>query len=233
MLYSSPAILSSAGVIKADLTIASDVYDIVLKDWIMSQIGWDGIKTIEANITVAPGVVCGSTRAYSRSQLRDQSTYSPSFTRRSDSGFFTGVFPEESIINLLVSPGAYIVGYGGGGVGRPLGTRYSGGHCMWIEYPIFIDNQGTISGGGGGGGSSVYVGGGGGAGQHYGLGQRERNSGRDGSLTSGGSPRGGSLGSNGGSGDWGARGLAGYAVSNGANLITWINVGDRRGGLRN
>jgi hypothetical protein len=230
MLYTSPSILSPSSVIKAELIITSNINNLNLKNWVMSQIGWDGVRPIEATVTVASGVIIGSIRPYGYGGYYSYGTILQGYT-----GFSTGDFPTDSVVNLIVEAGAYIVGHGGSAVDRDKGVRKTGGDAMWITSPISIWNYGIISGGGGGGGNSVYWGGSGGAGWDPGYGGGERNYGGNASLTTGGSAggggRGGNLGANGNPGDWGARGLAGYAVNTGNSLVTWQVVGDRRGSV--
>lgn len=52
---------------------------------------------------------------------------------------------------LIIESGAYILGAGGSG-----GAQRNGGDALNADYPINIDNQGTISGGGGAGGDGDF-----------------------------------------------------------------------------
>jgi hypothetical protein len=83
----------------------------------------------------------------------------------------TGTWPSGVILNLIVEPGARILGEGGNGCAHSLkstvthsasGVVYNkttaggdGGHALLIEHEINITNGGVIAGGGGGGGAFV------------------------------------------------------------------------------
>lgn len=83
----------------------------------------------------------------------------------------TGTWPAGVILNLIVQPGAKILGEGGNGCAHSFkstvthsasGVVYSktpaggdGGHALKIEFAINITNSGIIAGGGAGGGAFV------------------------------------------------------------------------------
>jgi hypothetical protein len=208
--------------------------------------GWGGSLPFVGIITVAPGIIVGSTST---------STYA----------FDTDLsFPAGTVLLMSIASGAYIVGMGGqGGQGSDT-TVYQnrqapgsvGGNAFHAQWPITITNNGTIGGGGGGGGgggSSAQVGspgagGGGGAGDQVGPGAITYGNspgGSNGALTTGGNGgsawstggTGGSLGNAGQSGStsgyWGgscAGGAAGLCVVGNSN-INWLVTGTRLGSI--
>ena len=95
--------------------------------------GWNQVTPLLATVTVANGVVVGST-----------STGAYAF----DTG--TG-FPSGSNLSLVIGTGAYVVGTGGSANGG------GGGPALRAQAAITINNQGTIAGGGGGGGAGAQV----------------------------------------------------------------------------
>lgn len=194
--------------------------------------GWDGIKPLAATVTVASGIVVGSssTGAYA---------------------FDTGAsFPPGSSLKLINN--GTIVGRGGnGGSGGNGGTGAGGGGvggpALRTQASLTILNQGVIGGGGsggaghpgfawssgeseyseaggGGGGGAGYIAGGGGGGGSNGF--ITASSGGSGSLLGGG---GGGFGS-GGTGGSGS-GLGSGACTSGNANITWEAVGTRLGTL--
>lgn len=139
--------------------------------------GWNQVEPLIANITIAAGVVVGST-----------STGAYAF----DTG---ATFPAGSKLSLTLGSGAYIVGMGGaggtGGKGSDSNGAFSdnsgaggaggaGGPALRAQYYLTVTNNGVIGGGGAGGAGGhggygmnpcVYVagsgGGGGGGGAGY------------------------------------------------------------------
>lgn len=55
-------------------------------------------------------------------------------------------------VSLVIKPGAFVVGKAGEGVRATEITSATGGPAFRADYPINVDNQGTIGGGGGSGG---------------------------------------------------------------------------------
>lgn len=76
----------------------------------------------------------------------------------------TGDWPEGPVLELLIEPGALVLGQGANG-----GIHYArdgsswnyvsadGGHALRVDYPISIDNRGVIGGGGGGGAGLIHA----------------------------------------------------------------------------
>lgn len=82
----------------------------------------------------------------------------------STSGFAieTGIFPEGSNVTLTINENAVITGAGGAGgnggsQGIAPGTGLPGGIAMNIQYPLTVNNLGTIQGGGTGGAGAAAV----------------------------------------------------------------------------
>ena len=208
-------------------TISSDATNYVLRNAAITA-GWDGIVPLDAEVTVASGIVlsANSTGQYA---------------------FDTGVtFPAGTTLALINN--GFVIGMGGAG-GNFAGSN--GGPALRAQYAISIDSAGgVIGGGGGGGGGGEYAGGGGGrSGRTNAAGG---DGGASGTFSSGGSggyggasggttgPGGaGSEGGGGGGGGWGASGgNTGYyaggtggAAVVGNSYITWINTGTRYGAI--
>lgn len=150
----------------APAPISSNISDYNLRNAAVAA-GWDQVAVLEANVTVASGVVSAT------------STAGYAFN-------INGTYPTGSTIAVTINPGVYIVGKGGaGGDGGP-GVGFAsgltaamygkpGGPALNIAASnamVTITNYGTIAGGGGGGGGgaevnspgSVWNGGGGGGG---------------------------------------------------------------------
>lgn len=139
--------------------------------------GWNQVVPLQMGVTIAGGVVIGS-------------------TTNTNYAFDTGAgFPAGSNLTVNIASGAYVVGCGGTGGGgengnnsawgnmRPAAKAAAGGPALIARQPVTISNMGVIGGGGGGGGggaASAYLndsfwgsagsGGGGGAGSIVGLG---------------------------------------------------------------
>lgn len=156
----------------------------------------------------------------------------------------TGTFPAGSTLKIINR--GHI--RGGGGNGAP-SVPNEGGTALVLNFPVTIDNTGTIWGGGGGGGSGGYVidynfyAGSGGAGIPAGLGGSGGSyvSGYGGTATAGGGANGGGGGAGGAAGNVGGGGRfgddvgvgarGGYSVQGNGNAATWIAAGDRRGAV--
>ena len=118
-------------------TISSDATNYVLRNAAITA-GWDGIVPLDAEVTVASGIVlsANSTSLY---------------------GFDTGTgFPAGTTLKLIM-PG-YVCGMGGAGgngaVGSPTAGA-AGGPALRAQHAITIDaTGGVIAGGGGGGGGA-------------------------------------------------------------------------------
>lgn len=213
-------------------TISSDATNYVLRNAAITA-GWDGIVPLDAEVTVASGIVlsANSTSLY---------------------GFDTGTgFPAGTTLKLIM-PG-YVCGMGGAG-GAAYTAGSNGGPALRAQYAISIDAAGGVIGGGGGGGGGSKGGGGGGRSGRIdaagGVGAGAN--GASGTFSSGGSGGGGGGaggttgpgddGSSlvgGGGGGWGASGGtagsyaggAGGAAVVGNSYITWINTGTRYGAI--
>ena len=162
-------------------TISSDATNYVLRNAAITA-GWDGIVPLDAEVTVASGIVlsANSTSLY---------------------GFETGSgFPAGTTLKLIM-PG-YVCGMGGAG-GAVYTAGSNGGPALRAQYAISIDAAGgVIGGGGGGGGSDEYGGGGGGrSGRTDAAGA---SGGASGTFSSGGSGGGGGGGAGGTTGPGGA-----------------------------
>lgn len=211
--------------------------------------GWNQNLALKASVTIAPGVIVGSTST-------------------STAAFDTGnSYPPGSLLALSIGSGAYIVGAGGvGGAGAPAGGNApgyaggAGGPAIIAAYPLSIANSGVVAGGGGGGGGGAQTiscnescsyyggyGGGGGAGRNAGAGGATGSgmafgAGANGSLSGGGAGfkgpstdpgwggNGGSLGQPGNSGTSGissARSSGGSGGAAGAALVgkSFVNNG--------
>lgn len=213
-------------------TISSDATNYVLRNAAITA-GWDGIVPLDAEVTVASGIVlsANSTSLY---------------------GFDTGTgFPAGTTLKLIM-PG-YVCGMGGAG-GAAYTAGSNGGPALRAQYAISIDAAGGVIGGGGGGGGSSKGGGGGGrSGRIDAAGGTGTPTGASGTFSSGGSGGGvgggaggttgpggdGSSSVGGGGGGWGASGGtagsyaggAGGAAVVGNSYITWINTGTRYGAI--
>ena len=209
-------------------TISSDATNYVLRNAAITA-GWDGIVPLDAEVTVASGIVlsANSTSLY---------------------GFDTGTgFPAGTTLKLIM-PG-YVCGMGGAGAEWTAGSN--GGPALRAQYAISIDAAGgVIGGGGGGGGGNAGAGGGGGrsgrtnaagaddgASGTFSSGGNGGNSGGAGGTTGPGGNDSGNGG--GGGGGWGASGGTagiyaggtGGAAVVGNSYITWINTGTRYGAI--
>lgn len=199
-------------------TISANVQNYNLRARALAA-GWNGLAPLDAQISVAAGVVVGSSST---------SSYA----------FDTGAsFPAGS--RLALSNSGYIVGAGGAG-GAAGGGGNAGGPALRAQYPLAVANVGTIGGGGAGGAGyyeqgydsegptwTISLGGGGGAGYAPGGGGYGASaSGSPGSLTAGGA--GGRVPGN-AAGNGG--GLGGGTCTNGNANITWLATGTRYGAL--
>ena len=209
-------------------TISSDATNYVLRNAAITA-GWDGIVPLDAEVTVASGIVlsANSTSLY---------------------GFDTGSgFPAGTTLKLIM-PG-YVCGMGGAG-GASYTAGSNGGPALRAQYAISIDAAGGVIGGGGGGGGSKGGGGGGRSGRTDAAGGTGVPAGESGTFSSGGSGgHGGGAGGTtgpggdhvrgGGGGGWGASGGTagsdaggtGGAAVVGNSYITWINTGTRYGAI--
>jgi len=211
-------------------TISSDATNYVLRNAAITA-GWDGIVPLDAEVTVASGIVlsANSTSLY---------------------GFDTGTgFPAGTTLKLIM-PG-YVCGMGGAG-GAVYTSGSNGGPALRAQYAIGIDAAGGVIGGGGGGGGGSGESGGGGGGRSGRTNAAGADGGASGTFSSGGSGGGGggaggttgpggagSGGGGGGGGGWGASGgTAGCYVGGtggaavvGNSYITWINTGTRYGSI--
>lgn len=195
---------------------------------------WDGIAPIDVTVTVNPGVNLGHT--------------SPS-GYAIDTG--NGPWPGGSEITIINN--GHIVGKGGDGGTSPNGAGQAGGSAINIQYPVTIQNNGTVSGGGGGGGGGspssgtnppgpppgekdgpnpgnpfTSPGGTGGGGAGYQPGDP------GGSIPAAGNGghragNGGALGAAGQAGTSGSAGAAGYYIKQNGNSATWSATGTRNG----
>lgn len=212
-------------------TISSDATNYVLRNAAITA-GWDGIVPLDAEVTVASGIV-----------LSADST--------GNYGFDTGSgFPVGTTLKLIM-PG-YVCGMGGAG-GAAYTAGSNGGPALRAQYAIGIDAAGGVIGGGGGGGGGNKSGGGGGGGRSGRTDAAGASGGASGTFSSGGSGGGGGGGaggttdpggdgsgvSGGGGGGWGASGgtTGSYAGGTGGaavvgnSYITWINTGTRYGSI--
>lgn len=213
-------------------TISSDATNYVLRNAAITA-GWDGIVPLDAEVTVASGIVlsANSTGQYA---------------------FDTGVtFPAGTTLALINN--GFVIGMGGAG-GAAYTAGSNGGPALRAQYAIGIDAAGGVIGGGGGGGGGSKGGGGGGrSGRTDAAGGVGTGNGTSGTFSSGGS--GGNSGgaggttdpggdgiagvSGGGGGGWGASGGTtgpyaggtGGAAVVGNSYITWINTGTRYGSI--
>lgn len=149
-------------------------------------------------------------------------------------------YPTGSIVELVNS--AIISGRGGNGGNANGGGGSGAGQGMILNYPISIDNGGTIQGGGnggnaGGGGSAsggenqppiYYTGGGGGGGAGYPGGSGGSPNGSAGSISAGGAG-GGGYGGGAGSGSAGSSPGSNHAIATNSNTITWVTAGTTYG----
>ena len=197
----------------------------------LTAAGWDGIKPVNATITINSGIVVYS-----------DTTATAAFD-------IPTTIPAGSTINIINN--GYIVGMGGAGGGNSISqVGQNGGPAMNVAVACSITNNGTIGGGGGGGGycgvasfSSAGGGGGrsgrvnsaggasntfpGGAGTFAAAGAGGVNSGRIGGT-------GGNWGATGGTATGGRTnyaGGAGGAAVVGNSYVTWLAIGTRMGAL--
>ena len=196
-------------------TISSDATNYVLRNAAITA-GWDGIVPLDAEVTVASGIVlsANSTSLY---------------------GFDTGSgFPAGTTLKLIM-PG-YVCGMGGAG-GAMYTAGSNGGPALRAQYAISIDAAGGVIGGGGGGrsGRTNAAGGNGGASGTFSSGGNGGGGGGAGGTTG----PGGDNSRAGGGGGWGASGgtAGSYAGGTGGaavvgnSYITWINTGTRYGAI--
>lgn len=203
----------------------------------MFEIAGSPLTPVHFILTIADGVIVGNTR----------NNYYDSPTLVTGLGWTL-----DSVVELRIGVGSYLVGEGGTGVSE---LRNVGGTAILAERSLIITNNGTIAGGGGlgqtttagGGDYAAYsAGGGGGAGFTYGAGSNSQpqegydsQKGGASTLTNGGSAGwcdgvlgriyGGAGGDLGQSAE-GSGGLAGNAVK-GNSLITWLETGTRLGAI--
>ena len=174
--------------------------------------GWDEVTPANVTVVINAGVYVGASST-------------------ANFGITTGSFPAGSVITIVNN--GYIVGCGGaGGQG---GSKYgsggaggAGGSAISMNYPVTIQNNGSIfgGGGGGGGGGAAYNdggaldgGGGGGGGAGYNGG---------GGGGGGGSHNGSATGRAGGAGSTAGPGAGGRSNgygTNGGNGGTWGAAG--------
>lgn len=188
--------------------------------------GWDGVIPLLANITINSGIYVGSTSTGSYAFDTDLS------------------FPAGSVLTLANN--GFIVGTGGNGGANAAGGG-NGGPALRAQFPITINNAGTIGGGGGGGGGGAPAvnvntpynysfGGGGGGGAGYNPGSPGPGSssaswassagGAAGTRTAGGG--GGAPGAQGGnSGGWGGSGGGLGQNGSGGGDGTWTGGANR------
>jgi hypothetical protein len=204
--------------------------------------GWNGSSPVRVIVTVAAGVVVGSTST-------------------GTAAMSLGVLPAGSSLTLVNN--GTISGAGGAGASYVSGSYNTGGvggPALRAASSVTIVNNGTIAGGGGGGGVSTgsvsgggsntttyCAGGGGGAGTASGSGGavnmgNQNSNGGGGSATVGGpggdsggfiGGKGGNLGAAGAAGtDYyaGAAGAAGNYI-NGNSYASWTVTGARLGGF--
>jgi len=184
--WSSGTTFTSSVYAEFNITLDSDQESYILYDNIRDQFNWNGTQRLQGTVTVASGVIIGST---------DTSTYA----------FTVDRIPANSIVTMQNN--GRITGAGGKG-GRADTTPdngSSGGPALRVTDPITVQNgNGIITGGGGGGGAAYaevgtrdqndhFASGGGGAGFYSGargdaivLGAGGTDLGEDGTLTSGG-----------------------------------------------
>lgn len=195
-------------------TISSDATNYVLRNAAITA-GWDGIVPLDAEVTVASGIV-----------LSADSTGQYAF----DTG---ATFPAGTTLALINN--GFVIGMGGAG-GAAYTAGSNGGPALRAQYAIGIDAAGGVIGGGGGGGGGNKGGGGGGrSGRTNAAGGVGTGNGTSGTFSSGGSGDAGA----GGGGDWGASGgtAGSYAGGTGGaavvgnSYITWINTGTRYGSI--
>lgn len=216
----------------------ADEKNVNLYDKFVSVYGTPDAST-EAVFIVELGAVIGSTSTAAAMGMGDWSAIPAGFT-----------------IEIQVRSGCFIVGMGGNG-GNNTDDGDDGGLALDITEDCTIINNGIIGGGGGGGGGGsdvdVDAGGGGGAGNNAGIGGGASVSGddryteiegEDGTITGGGQGgfaetdtysasggNGGGLGQDGEAGDDGAGGLAGDAINENGNTVTYSTAGDIRGAI--
>ena len=211
-------------------TISSDATNYVLRNAAITA-GWDGIVPLDAEVTVASGIV-----------LSADSTGQYAF----DTG---ATFPAGTTLTLVNN--GFVIGMGGAG-GAAYTAGSNGGPALRAQYAIGIDAAGGVIGGGGGGGGGDKSGGGGG-GRSGRTNAAGASGGASGTFSSGGSGGGGGGGAGGttgpggagsgagggGGGGWGASGgtTGSYAGGTGGaavvgnSYITWINTGTRYGSI--
>lgn len=181
----------SASFVKT-LTIAANTQNYNIRSAAIAA-GWDEVKPANVTVVINAGVYVGASST-------------------ANFGITTGSFPAGSVITIVNN--GYIVGCGGaGGQGGSIysspGPGGSGGSAISMNYPVTIQNNGSIFGGGGGGGGAEDGGGGGGAGYSGGAGGGGGYVGGAGSTAGPGAGGGdiwGGGGGAGGGGTWGAAG---------------------------
>ena len=214
----------------------------------LTAAGWNGSSPVRAQITVASGVVIGSTST-------------------ATAAFVVGALPAGSKVTLTNNGTSSGAGGAGGSVSTATTAGGAGGTGIQTASPLTIANSGTLAGGGGGGaatstyvtsggptGTSYFLGGGGGAGTVAGpggsaTGTNQPNdlaynySGAPGTATAGGA--GGNSGAPGYGGPGGALGAAGGGASTGSpgavgaagnyiignSFVAWTSIGTRLGGF--
>jgi hypothetical protein len=141
--WKDPIYIEDPNLFKFTFTVILNCFNFNLRQKAIEH-GWDTVKKLNAVITVIENVYIGS-----------QTTDTASFSTGAN-------FPVGSQLSLINN--GFILGRGGNGgygpnvssmntqVGAVLSTgATSGGPALLVEYPIHIDNRGTIGGGGGGG----------------------------------------------------------------------------------
>jgi hypothetical protein len=232
MLYASGRQLGASARITLALTLSANARNVNLRA-LANAAGYQGTAPVDLKVTIAAGVVIGSTST---------STYS----------LDTGTWPNGTRLTMTIASGATIAGCGGdggnngGGLNAGGSPGTAGGPALRVQVPITITNSGTIGGGGGGGsGANDSIGGtdspfgGGGAGDMPGG----SNTFNRATLTTGGPVhrdsaggdgvpgKGGDLGMPGESGSR-AGGAAGIAVTGNAQ-IQWAAQGSVLGPIQN
>lgn len=219
-----------------NLNVVSNRGAIRLDREAMAAAGWDAVSPVDLRITLAAGVIVGSSRDGATNEY-----YAPISCGSLNK---SGNFPDGSVCSIYVASGARLAGEGGNGAANRFGTGGPGSSGIEVHkssgISFAISNYGTIAGGGGGGGagykSGFEAGGGGGAGSPAGAATGVGSPGA-GTLTTGGAGggnytavggAGGAPGADGTGGDYTLGGLGGAAVV-GNSKITWIATGTRLG----
>jgi len=124
----------SASFVKT-LTIAANTQNYNIRSAAIAA-GWDEVTPANVTVVINAGVYVGASST-------------------ANFGITTGSFPAGSVITIVNN--GYIVGCGGAGGqgGSKYGSGGSGGSAISMNYPVTIQNNGSIFGGGGGGGGGA------------------------------------------------------------------------------